>query len=451
MTFLATWGFSQNAPIDFEPGGFGDTWTWATFEAPMGEPNPTFSVVANPSVDAVNPSANVAKIDISYGTMDNWGKAGCESMRGADLGVFQFDSTNSTVKVLVYQEGFAAPVALKFSDANGAALPEVVVANTVADAWVEITFDMSAWINFPENNPEQFIFFPSYAPRTGGHVVYFDNARFSAGGGGGGGPVDDPMTSAPDPTIDESKVLSVYSNYYMMNTVQNFNFNAFQGGMTVSEVDIESDGNLTGKLENIDFYGAQWDAVDVTTYNYVHLNYYATSSTSFSFYLIDETAAIPGGNPEEPRYTFADMGGDEMLETGTWKSVFIPLTHFTSYNTPNFSYDLTDIFQYKFDGNGTVYFDNVYFTTDIASSIDDIATNSINIFPNPTQGNWNIQIENTTISSVELFDISGKKVLSVEGNNASQIAINGSELKAGLYVAKVTTPAGISSTKLIKE
>lgn len=140
-----------------------------------------------------------------------------------------------------------------------------------------------------------------------------------------------------------------------------------------------------------------------------------------------------------------------MLMTGQWVSLFIPLQHFLDYPSPNFSYDLTDIFQYKFDGNGTVYFDNVYFTTDIISNIDDFATSSIRVFPNPTKDMWNLQVENTTISSVEVFDMTGKNVLSVAGNNANRLAINSAALKTGLYVAKVVTPAGIATKKLIKE
>ena len=378
MMFLATWGFSQNAPIDFEPGGFGDTWTWATFQAPMGSSNPTFSVVANPNTSGINSSSNVAKLDISYGTAANWGEAGCESMRGADLGVFQFDSTNAAVKVMVYQESFAAPVALKFSDAAGAALPEVVVQNTVADQWVEITFDMSGWIPVPFNNPEQIIFFPSYAPRAGGHIVYFDNVTFNPVGTAP--PIPDPMTSAPAPTRPQTEVLSVYTDVYPDSTVQNFNFNAFAGAVTVSQVDIQMDGNMTGKLENIDFYGAQWDAEDVSGYDFVHIDYYATTSTAFNFYLIDQTAMIPGGNPEEPRYAFATTGGDETLVPGQWNSVDIPLSHFTNFPTPNFSYDLNDIFQWKFDGNGTVYFDNIYFYRDTTTGVMDPMTSA----PDPT-------------------------------------------------------------------
>jgi hypothetical protein len=42
------------------------------------------------------------------------------------------------------------------------------------------------------------------------------------------------------------------------------------------------------------------------------------------------------------------------ISTGAWQSVDIPLS---SYSTP----DLSNIFQLKFEGSGTVYIDNVYF------------------------------------------------------------------------------------------
>ena len=56
LMFAGTLTFGQNAPIDFEDGGIGADWTWATFEAPEGENNPTFSIVPNVSVDGINPA-----------------------------------------------------------------------------------------------------------------------------------------------------------------------------------------------------------------------------------------------------------------------------------------------------------------------------------------------------------------------------------------------------------
>lgn len=171
-------GYSQIGPIDFET--IGNNWTWATFEAPPGESDPIFSIVENPSIDAINGSATVAKIDISYGTTEGWGSAGCESMHGSDIGTFTFTESNAIVTMQVYQEGFASPVALKFANAGGGALGQVIVNNTIVDAWFEVQFDMSDWIGHPENPADQIIFYPSHAARSGGHVVYFDNISFGS-------------------------------------------------------------------------------------------------------------------------------------------------------------------------------------------------------------------------------------------------------------------------------
>lgn len=440
-------GFAQNAPIDFEPDGFGASWTWATFEAPDGEENPTFSVVANPSVDATNASATVAKMEINYATNAGWGSAGCESMHNADLGVFSFTPSNSRVKMMIYQEGFAAPVALKFATNSGYALGEVVTANTVADAWVEVEFNMSAWIGNPNGAPDQIIFFPSYAARATGHTVYFDNVNF----GGAPPAAADPMVSAPNPTIDESEVLSVYSNFYTTNMVSGFNFNAFQGAGVISEIDIESDGNITGKIEDLSYYGAQWDAVDLNGYEYLHIDYWATTSTAFNVYLIDQTAGIPGGSIEEARYSIAASGGDETIVKGEWRSVFIPLQHFVDYPSGNFTYDLNDIFQWKFDGNGTVFFDNIYFTSATNVSTTDIQLGSIGAYPNPTNSSWRVKTPNINMTLIEVFDMAGKNVLSIYPNKVSEAEIDGRSLNTGLYFAKITTPNGVFSAKLIKK
>ena len=66
--------------------------------------------------------------------------------------------------------------------------------------------------------------------------------------------------------------------------------------------------------------------------NYAHLDYW-TNSSEFSFFLIDQTAGLSGGEPEEPRYKIATTGGDETLVQGEWKSVFIPLQHFLDFDS----------------------------------------------------------------------------------------------------------------------
>lgn len=438
---------AQTSPIDFEPNGNGADWTWATFEAPEGEDNPTFTVEANPVTDGINTSANAAKIDISYGTDATWGSAGCETDNaGTNMGMWSFDEDNSIVSVMVYQEGFAAPVALKFANTTFGAEFETIVPNTVADEWVEIQFDMSSLIGSGLAPFSQLIFFPSYAPRETGHVVWFDNVTF----GEGDPPAGDPMVSAPDPTIDEEFVLSVYSEFYQNNTVSNFNFNAFQGGGTISEVDLENDGNLTGKIEGLTFYGAEWDAVNLDEYLYVHLDYWSTSSTTFNFYLIDASAGIPGGDPAEPRFSFGPAGSDELLVQGEWRSVFIPLQHFLDYPSTGYDYDLNDIIQWKFDGNGTLWFDNVYFTTEEVMSVSNLNREDFQVFPNPSNNEWNINYQKSQITNYRLFNVLGELVEAKNMNNHN-VRIDASELNTGLYIAYLETENGVQVVKLIKE
>jgi len=131
---------------------------------------------------------------------------------------------NTLVTLMYYQVVFAAPVALKFATPTDAAFPEVVVQNEIADAWLEATFDIFVWIGNPlGGQPDQIIFFPSYGPRETGHTVYFDNVVF----GGAGVGLEDLMSPAPNPTLDEDLVLSVYGDFYANNTLSNLNLNAF--------------------------------------------------------------------------------------------------------------------------------------------------------------------------------------------------------------------------------
>ena len=264
--------------------------------------------------------------------------------------------------------------------------------------------------------------------------------------------VTDPLVSAPVPTINESNVVSVFSETYVTNTVTNiFNPDFSGNGVTVStSIDLESDGNLTGKLENLGYYGARWDALDVSAYSYVHLDYWATTSTEFNFFLIDKTAGFDGGESQEPRYKIAMTGGDETLVQGEWKSVFIPLQHFLDFDSGAFPYDLNDIYQWKFDGNGTLYFDNIYFSTENGLGTNAFKITDFRVFPNPTLDVWTLKAASQNILSIQLFDILGKSVLSLTPNSG-EAKIDGSGLTTGLYFAQIQTSNGIDSVKLIKK
>lgn len=75
---------------------------------------------------------------------------------------------------------------------------------------------------------------------------------------------------------------------------------------------------------------------------------------------------------------------------------------------------------------------------------------SFKAYPNPTQSSWTVKNVNSVIESIKVYNVLGKSVLSLSPN-ASEVNVDGSNLKSGLYFAQVKTATGISSLKLIKK
>jgi endonuclease I len=73
-----------------------------------------------------------------------------------------------------------------------------------------------------------------------------------------------------------------------------------------------------------------------------------------------------------------------------------------------------------------------------------------NVYPNPTKGNFNIDIKNSkTISSIEIYSIFGEKVYETESTENNSIAI--SNLKKGIYLIKISQNENTISKKLVIE
>ncbi len=331
-------GFSQNVPIDFEPGGYGADWTWTVFE---NVTNPALEIIANPAPAGANTSATVAKFTALQGGQP-W--AGVESQEG-NLGEFTWNDDNSIVKIMVWKS-VISDVGIKFdagANPNDWSAGEIKVANTVVNQWEELTFDFS---NSP-NPPAEFgglkriIIFPDFDMdgREQDNVVYFDNISFHPVGDE---PTDGPEVAAPaPPALSPDDVLSVFSDAF--TNVEGTDFNPGWGQSTqVSFVEIE--GNETMKYASFNYQGTQFaNALNVTNMEYLHLDMWTADATSVNVFLIST-------GPIETAFALP-------ITPNQWVSYDIPLTAFTNVN-------LADVIQFKFDGGDgsqTIYLDNLYF------------------------------------------------------------------------------------------
>jgi len=92
---------------------------------------------------------------------------------------------------------------------------------------------------------------------------------------------------------------------------------------------------------------------------------------------------------------------------------------------------------------------NYVWNTETTLNTQEFTADSCKIYPNPTNNSWNVITDDITISTIELYDISGRKIVSMTSNSL-QTTIDGSRLQRGVYFAKVNTDRGSTSIKLVK-
>ncbi len=148
-----------------------------------------------------------------------------------------------------------------------------------------------------------------------------------------------PTVAAPTPTLPASDVISIFSDAY--TDVAGSDFNPNWGQSTVVTQELIA-GNNTLKYTGLDYQGLQiGSAQDVTGMTHLHIDYFTTNSTALNAYLISS-------GPVEKAKALA------VPTNSGWVSIEIPLADFSPVN-------LADIIQMKFDGNGTIFLDNIYF------------------------------------------------------------------------------------------
>lgn len=324
---FASWAQSTHT-IDFEPAGVGADWEWVATEIA-----PDFNIISNPVSSGINTSATVVEFT-AYTTDRNWALCYTD-----DDGGFTFDASNSTVKIMV-NKPVISPVGIKFEGPNGNF--EINIPNTVTDQWEEIVYDFSEKIGIGYSRvviiPDNIPWLVNGFDRTEDVTFYFDNIQVPDGTVAP--PLPEPTTVPPIPSQLAENVLSIYTEVYP--NLEGTNFNPFWGQSTQVTVDYVAAGNNTLKYANLDYQGTEFTNQDVSGYEFIHVDFWTPNSTVLDFFLISS------GPGEEIAYALP-------ITAESWVSVDIPLSSFVP------PVDLTDAFQFKVFGNGTVYFDNWYF------------------------------------------------------------------------------------------
>jgi photosystem II stability/assembly factor-like uncharacterized protein len=138
-------------------------------------------------------------------------------------------------------------------------------------------------------------------------------------------------------------------------------------------------------------------------------------------------------------------GGGTLSTAPATTDLFIPTaTQWRSeqIDLPESSEEVLIAFQNRGRWGNNFYIDNV--NVCFSSSIDLIETLNASIFPNPTDGNLSIQLnENNSMSAIRMHNMSGQLVMEKFISNVNYVTLDLAEYARGIYTLTIQTDQGI--------
>jgi hypothetical protein len=258
-----------------------------------------------------------------------------------------------------------------------------------------------------------------------------------------------PTVAAPTPpNRSPQNVISLYSDAYNSITIESFDAPGFCGQGNTTEELIDGDATRTYTTANCVGWDFRNNRIDASAMDFVHFDYYTSDTDLIGKVFNVKFSDWAGGSGEVSAMEInTNDGTSPGVVTGTWVSVDLQINLANALIAG--SVTRSDIAQFVITSNlANAWIDNVYFHNNNLST-DDLSRTNFKVFPNPTTNNWNV-VSNSTINSIDVYDILGKKVATLTPG-ATEVEISSTNMNAGLYFAKIQSDNGSKTVKLIKE
>ncbi len=316
---------------------------WGYFGG-ANEQNLTVAYAENPGTNSVNNSTRVIQVTEPVG-VQSW--AGFYFMLEEKI---NFPAGKEAISVQFYSPGPGHVVLLKLEDelaneTEGKKSTGDLFAETTGTGWETLVF------NIPDLEGRDG-FYNTITMILGYGLTneeeanyYIDNFDFAT-------PVEVIAAAAPEtapdaPTYQAEEVISVFSDAYA--PVEGINLNPNWGQSTVVTEETIAE-NTVLKYENLNYQGTTFEtAIDLSSKTRLNIDYFTGDASTLKFFLISPDGDDADDAAEEKAYEL------DLTNQGQWNRAIIDLTHFSDV------VDLSQVFQLKVEGTGTVYFDNIFF------------------------------------------------------------------------------------------
>ena len=208
-----------------------------------------------------------------------------------------------------------------------------------------------------------------------------------------------------------------------------------------------NNSNLTCiTVDNVAYSTAIWTSIDAG----------ASFSTNCSSIMVNSIAVQGAGGVS----TITIQGGTLQMEAtvlpanaddGTYAWSVTNVTGFATIDANGVLTATTDglvgVTATANDGSGEIGTATISISNQ-TTGINEVAVNTVSIYPNPTRSHLTISNTKASISSISIVDVTGKIVKVIDGNES---VINVSDLTKGIYFLQVQTAEGSYNSKFIKE
>ncbi len=311
---------------------------------------------------------------------------------------------------------------------------ELTYDGPVQGQWISYHIPLSAFANLTSKEHISQIIFSS----NGTSTVYIDNVFFNSEEI----VVSEPMVAAPMPTPAQDDVISLFSDVYTSQAVENWQTDWSTGSVE----DVLIAGNATKKYAGMGYVGTdigidnQIDASGMTHFN---MDVWSHNFTTFTIKVVDFGANGmydgPDSDDSEGVYTVTAPAQSE------WVSLHVPLADLVGL------LGIGHISQLVFvsENGAGIYVDNIYFSTDGVTAVIGFTASKPALYPNPAADVLTIKTA-TAIENIAVYTMLGKLVLQGQPDT-EEARLNVSGLEAGTYIVQVTVNGVVSSNKFIRK
>jgi len=199
----------------------------------------------------------------------------------------------------------------------------------------------------------------------------------------------------------------------------------------------DASGNVLTFLEEI------WDTSTSSWLNYLSYTCTIDASGNMIDRLIEtwNSSTSVWENVSHRYYTYDDFGNSITGNYETWN-----INNWVSA-LGSISLYIKNIYQTSFEA---VRYEASFISFETGIEEYALPENIISVFPNPTNGIFNLEFSQTNVQKITIWDITGKLILEKTNLNKTE-QIDLSPFESGIYIIRAQTENELFTTKIVKE